>query len=193
MTVSSGIQLDGQVLYERQKDLRARHDVLPAPQIVAAPLQVPENIGSVLRLADAAGSTGVIFLGNTPIDDTRLQKTARKCDSLVAWQVTSLDHFLTRCDSMRPLIALEITSRSQNLFSTTLPGTCTFVIGNERHGIPVTLLAACDYAIHIPMYGVNGSMNVTHALGIALFEWRRQHINDRAPINGTPMPSNNPM
>ena len=48
MTVSSGIQLDGQVLYERQKDLRARHDVLPAPQIVAAPLQVPENIGSCL-------------------------------------------------------------------------------------------------------------------------------------------------
>jgi tRNA G18 (ribose-2'-O)-methylase SpoU len=24
------------------------------------------------------------------------------------------------------------------------------------------------------MYGTNGSMNVTHALGVALFEWRRQ-------------------
>lgn len=193
MTHASGLQLDGQCLYERQKDLRAQQGYLPAPQIVAAPLHVPENIGSVLRLADAAGSSGVIFLGNTPVDDTRLQKTARKCESLVAWQVTSLEHFLNACDSLRPLIALEITSRSQNLFSTILPRTCTFVIGNERHGIPTALLTACDYAIHIPMYGVNGSMNVTHALGIALFEWRRQQLADRAPPNAISLPSNNPM
>jgi len=27
------------------------------------------------------------------------------------------------------------------------------------------------------MFGVNGSMNVTHALAVALFEWRRRHTS----------------
>lgn len=176
MTYTSGVQLDGQLLYERQKEAHAyQQGFLPAPAIVAAPLHIPENIGSVLRLADAAGSRQVIFLGNTPIDTTRIQKTARNCDSFVSWELVSMEQFLCECETLRPLIAIEITSTSQDIFTTTLPHACTFVIGNERHGVPEALLAMCDYAIHIPMYGINGSMNVTHALGIVLFEWRRQH------------------
>ncbi len=53
-----GEQLDGQILYERQKRVRARQTYLPGPTIVAAGLQTPENVGSVLRLADAAESFG---------------------------------------------------------------------------------------------------------------------------------------
>ena len=59
-----GEQLDSQVLYERQKALRAGKKYFPAPTIIAAGLQVPENMGSVLRLADAAGSQRVIFIND---------------------------------------------------------------------------------------------------------------------------------
>jgi tRNA G18 (ribose-2'-O)-methylase SpoU len=93
----------------------------------------------------------------------------------VAWDVYSAERFLDERETFQPLIALELTSTSRAIFTTELPADCTFVIGSERHGIPAALLSACDSAIHIPMYGTNGSMNVTHALGVALFEWRRQH------------------
>ncbi|MBI3915340.1 MAG: hypothetical protein HY327_14280 [Chloroflexi bacterium] len=56
-----------------------------------------------------------------------------------------------------------------------LPKPCAFLIGNERGGIPASILAECQRAIQIPMYAVNGSMNVPDALAIARFEWRRQH------------------
>jgi len=174
MSNASGAQLAGQVLYERQKALRAQTPFPPAPQIIATHLQVPDNIGSVLRLADAAGSGHVIFISNTEIDEKRIHKTARSCESLVAWEVYSIEQFLHEQDTFQPLLALEITSQSQNIFSTVLPTRCSFVIGNERHGIPTAILSSCRQALHIPMYGTNGSMNVTHALGIALFEWRRQ-------------------
>jgi tRNA G18 (ribose-2'-O)-methylase SpoU len=169
-----GEQLAGQLLYERQRALREQRRFPPAPQIVAAQLHDPENIGAVLRLADAAGCAQVVFIGDTDLDHRRTRKVARGCDARVAWDVSSAERFLRERESFQPLIALEITSTSRAIFATQLPVGCAFMIGNERHGIPAALLAACDQAIHIPMYGTNGSMNVTHALGVALFEWRRQ-------------------
>lgn len=172
-----GAQLDSKLLYERQKMLRGAHIYPPGPNIVAVGLRVPENLGSVLRLADAAGSRGVIFInGDTPHDLAHIRRTARNCDTLVKWESCTQERFLQELlPTLRPLIALELTTRSISLFETSLPDKCAFVIGSERYGIPSTLLTECDCAVYIPMYGVNGSMNVTHALAIALFEWRRQY------------------
>ncbi|WP_129628737.1 TrmH family RNA methyltransferase [Candidatus Oscillochloris fontis] len=170
-------QLEGQELYERQKQLRSQMLYPPAPRIIAANLQIPDNLGSVLRLADAAGSSSVIFIGAIEIDHKRIHKIARNCDSLIPWEVYDSDRFFEEIHLFRPLVALEITSCSSDIFSTNMPDNCTFVIGNERHGIPEKILSECDFSVHIPMYGTNGSMNVTHALAIALFEWRRQKLH----------------
>ena len=173
-----GEQLEGHVLYARQKALRDAANSPSGPIIVAADLQVPENMGSVLRLADAAGSRRVIFVSDTASIQTynsRVHRTARNTESWIDIQVCDEPAFIRAAATLRPLIALEITTHSKNLFEVALPENCTIMIGNERHGIPRQLLAECNDAIHVPMYGVNGSMNVTHALAIALFEWRRQH------------------
>ncbi len=171
-----GEQLDGQILYERQKRVRASQTYLPGPIIVAAGLQTPENVGSVLRLADAAGSPRVLFINDdAPPQRNRIQRTARNCDVLIKWEIWTQAQFLAQRDSLPPLIALELTTDSISLFESELPSPCALLVGGERHGIPAPLLAQCQRAVHIPMYGVNGSMNVTHALAIALFEWRRQH------------------
>lgn len=148
----------------------------PAPVIVADHLHIPENIGSVLRLADAGGSQKVIFI-NDPSDQNlnRIRRTARSCDALVNWEFSSYENFLDKYVCCLPtLIAIELTSTSTSIFETVLPTQCCFLIGNERHGVSQRLLEQCQQAIHIPMYGVNGSMNVTHALAIVLFEWRRR-------------------
>ncbi len=171
-----GFQLDSQLLYERQKATRAAQAQV-GPIIVAVGLQVPENIGSVLRLADAAGSAKAVFLDSGALATAlkRIRRMARNADALVKWEFLTAEKFLEQIDSFPPLIALELTTRSTSIFASTLPNPCAVVIGSERFGVPETLLAKCQCAVHIPMYGVNGSMNVTHALAIALFEWRRQH------------------
>ncbi len=175
--VSVGEQLDSQLLYERQKTLRVSQADLPGPTIIAAGLQAPENMGSVLRLADAAGSRKVVFINSDgpAFSQARIHRTARNCDVLVKWELWSPKKFLEQVGSFQPLIALELTTSSTSIFAQALPNPCILMIGGERHGIPAPLLSTCQQAVHIPMYGVNGSMNVTHALAIALFEWRRQH------------------
>lgn len=172
-----GEQLDGKELYERQKTLRASQKISPAPVIVAVRLKVSENIGAMLRLADAVGSPHVIFLNDHDYNVRQVHRAARNAESFVKWDVMGLEEFLKGADSFRPLIALELTTASTDIFTTQLPEHCTFVVGSERHGVPQELLAHCQQAIHIPMFGVNGSMNVTHALAVGLFEWRRQQIS----------------
>ena len=172
-----GEQLGGHLLYERQKRVRASEIYLTGPTIIAAGLQTPENVGSVLRLADAAGSQCVLFVNDDMVSQqrNRIRRTARSCDTLVKWVFWTSAQFLEQSDSLQPLIALELTTNSTSIFEYALPNPCAFIVGSERHGIPAPLLAQCQRAAHIPMFGVNGSMNVTHALAIALFEWRRQH------------------
>jgi tRNA G18 (ribose-2'-O)-methylase SpoU len=137
----------------------------------------------VLRLADAAGSQRVIFITNADPNwpRKRLERTARNAAATVAWAFCSTEEFLPQLDSLPPLIAVETTAQSTSLYETTLPNPCTLVVGNERYGIPDSLLTLCQSTVRIPMYGVNTSMNVTHALAIALFEWRRQHPNLQPP------------
>jgi len=170
-----GEQLDGKELYERQKTLRASQKILPAPTIMAVRLKVSENIGAILRLADAVGSPRVIFLNDQDHNIRQVHRAARNAEAFVKWDVMDLEEFLKDVTSLHPLVALELTTASTDIFSTQLPEHCTFVVGSERHGIPRELLAHCQQAVHIPMFGVNGSMNVTHALAVGLFEWRRRH------------------
>lgn len=176
--LSIGEQLGGQTLYERQKTVRTSQSYLPGPTVVSVGLQAPENIGSVFRLADAAGCKKVLFIGNdngSPYSRSRIHRLARNCEALVEWETWTERMFFEASDSLQPLLALELTTHSRSIFSETLALQCALMIGSERHGIPSLLLSKCERAIHIPMYGVNGSMNVTHALAVALFEWRRQH------------------
>jgi tRNA G18 (ribose-2'-O)-methylase SpoU len=178
-----GEQIDGQLLYERQKELRVSEIYLPAPSVVAAGLQVPENIGSVLRIADAVGSQGAIFVSDGNNDAyplKRIQRTARSTETTVTWELWEQEQFLDAKHAFAPLIALELTTASVSIFESDLPEQCAFMIGNERYGIPKALLSQCQQAVHIPMYGINGSMNVTHALAIALYEWRRQYSSQWA-------------
>ncbi len=169
-----GEQLHGQALYERQKELLAAPGYLPGPTVVAIGLQMAVNVGAALRLADAAGCARVIFVNDFEYKLKRVRKTALNCIELVDWAVMLPEAFAEEIRALAPLVALELTSRSTSIFETPLPQACTFVMGSERHGIPPDILGQCKQAVHIPMFGVNGSMNVTHALAIALFEWRRQ-------------------
>lgn len=178
---SAGKQIDGKTLYERQKAARASRSHFPGPSIIAINMQMAVNLGSVLRIADAAGCSRVVFVETKQLDMTRVHKTARNSEALIAWETLSYDAFITQAVTFKPLIALEITTESTSIYDAQLPNDCAIVIGSERHGVPADILDLCDAAVHIPMFGVNGSMNVTHALAVALFEWRRQHAHQSSP------------
>jgi tRNA G18 (ribose-2'-O)-methylase SpoU len=54
----------------------------------------------------------------------------------------------------------------------------TVLFGSEGHGIRPELLATCQARTTIPQRGVTGSLNLSVALGIVLFEFLRQQGSD---------------
>ena len=167
----TGEQIRGQDLFLRQQLSKNRN----GPVIICDGIQTPENFGSILRVADATGSQNIWLLDSElDLKNKKLSKLARSADQHLDIEHLTLDNFIEKRARLKQLYALEITTQSNNLFETDITRCDGVVIGHESLGIRTELLNYCDNAIHLPMYGTNGSMNVSHALSVFLYEWRRQ-------------------
>jgi tRNA G18 (ribose-2'-O)-methylase SpoU len=69
---------------------------------------------------------------------------------------------------------LEITDQSLPYTQVEAQAETVLVVGQEAHGIPPEILELCRQTMHLPMYGVNTSMNVAMAAGIAVYDQIRQ-------------------
>jgi len=147
------------------------------PVVAAWQIINPENIGSLVRLADNVGAEEVLIVG----DDFRLrQSSINKTGGLsmknIKLSFISEEMFFPGIASDYQLVAVETSPKSENLFTVKLPEKVVFLVGNERNGLPTELLEKCQMTVHIPMTGKCKSMNVSHALAVVLFEWQRQML-----------------
>ncbi|MBN2806990.1 MAG: hypothetical protein JXR22_10065 [Prolixibacteraceae bacterium] len=152
-------------------------DGVSAPVLVVCPLQTPENYGNIIRLADTIACPALYLLkGNVTMSERKIRKTAG--DSYHRMKLIHLTE--EELEEQLPvgftLVGLETAIGSQNIFQTPLPQSMALVLGNEKNGIPPRLLAKCELLVHIPLIGQCTSLNVTHALAAALFEWLRNNL-----------------
>jgi tRNA G18 (ribose-2'-O)-methylase SpoU len=146
------------------------------PIIVGINIKTPENIGNIIRLADNAGCKEALFVTNEEnIRTTKIKKTASSSYNSVKWSFCKESELKLKIPSDYKWIAVETSSDSQNIFKTNLPNKVALFVGNEVAGIDSEILDKCEI-VHIPMLGNNTSMNVSHALAVALFEWQRQTL-----------------
>lgn len=141
--------------------------------LLAHDLERPDNVGSLFRLADALGVAQLHLTGATPRPPhPRIRKLARSTERAVPFaHADSPDATLEALSAQGfHIAALEWTTESSDvagLADLACPGLC-LVLGTERHGVAPALLARCDAAFHVPMYGQNSSMNVAMAAAIAV-------------------------
>lgn len=127
------------------------------------------NIGGICRLAEAYLVERLYCLDSPGFAAVGTQK----------WQPISATKDLHAVvDVMHeagfPIVALEITDESVDLRAAALPSPMCLLIGNEGTGVPDKILKKCDMAVTIPQFGLVGSLNVTMATAITLYEWSRQ-------------------
>ncbi len=164
-----GQQLSSDELHLRQQQ---QHVTVPGPMVVAVGIQNHRNQGMIFRLCDAIQCSEILFVDTPPRNNRRVRHIARHSQRHVNNRFLTLNKFLEL--ALPPLVALEITAHSSDLYATELPQKMALVVGGEQDGIPASVLERCQYAVHIPMFGVNSSMNVATALAIALYEWHRR-------------------
>lgn len=133
------------------------------------------NIGSLFRLADSANLSHIYFY-NCPIlpTDKRLKKTARSTQKYINSSVIHELNDIHELKKTHELIALEITSDSIPYTQCQIEQPVILIIGKENQGVSETLLTLSDKTVHIPMHGINTSMNVAVAAAITTFHFIQQ-------------------
>jgi RNA methyltransferase, TrmH family len=144
-------------------------------------LQDPGNAGSIVRAAEAFGSTGVVFLKGavSPYNPKTLRASAgslfrlpflHSVDSQIA-RAALLDHHL----ALYAAVPASSSGDVPSLAAANLSGGCGLIIGNEAHGVSPEWRAA-SHILSIPTTGVE-SLNAAVAAGILLYEARRQRVS----------------
>lgn len=138
-------------------------------------VQDPGNVGTIIRLADAAAGDVVIVLQGAC--DPYMPKAVRATAGSI-FNIPVIPAQTDECLRWLKLnkISLAVTSAKGTLsiFAAALTGPVAFAFGNESRGISRTLEEAADMVVNIPIYGRAESINVATAAAVCLYEAARQ-------------------
>ncbi len=144
--------------------------------VVLDGIEDPHNVGAIVRTVDAAGGHGVVrqarhaatldgvaakasagALAHVPIaTEVNIARALGELKDLGVWTVGLAG------DAPEPYEAVDYTVPT------------ALVVGAEGTGLRRLVRQRCDRVVSISMYGAVGSLNVSVAAGIVLFEARRQ-------------------
>jgi len=152
---------------ERRRKLTENRNPL---YLVLDGLSDPRNVGSLFRLADAARLAGIYLVGmESELLEGKAGRVARATMPLVPhWIVPDWESWPDQSPALT-LYALEWTNQSQPYHTLRPVWPMGLVIGNEQRGVSTEGMQACQASLHIPMLGLNSSMNVSVATGIAVY------------------------
>jgi 23S rRNA (guanosine2251-2'-O)-methyltransferase len=142
----------------------------------------PRNFGALVRSADATGVEGVVIPRDRSVSVTAVvAKAAAGATAFVPIaRVVNLARALVELQHAGYWIVGLDGTASQSLFEFSFPEPCALVVGAEGKGLRPLTRAKCDYLVSIPMVGRVGSLNVSVAAAVALYERVRQGISKRA-------------
>ncbi len=148
----------------------------PSLIVVLDGIEDPQNVGAILRSADAAGVTGVV----------RQARHAAPLDGAAARASAGAVHHVRIATVVNISRAIE-ELKALNVWTIGLDGDApdryddvdycqptAFVLGAEGSGLRRLVRESCDRLVSIPMAGELASLNVSVSAGIALFEAVRQ-------------------
>ncbi len=140
-------------------------------------LQDPQNVGTLLRAADAAGVAGVVIPADraATITPAVVNSSAGAVEHVPIAEVPNLGNALDKLEaSGRWIIGLDGGEESQDLFATDLPLPAALVVGSEGQGLTANIRKRCQLIVSLPMRGQVESLNAATAGSIALFDLVRR-------------------
>ena len=178
--------------YASLEEILARAIERSEPPFVLAldSLEDPQNVGTLLRSAEAAGVHGVIFPTErqAPLSPAAVKASAGATEHLLLCPLDDLPGALADlhvrglrivgAEEDAPLAAREADLR----------GALAIVVGSEGRGLSPAVRRRCDLFVRIPMRGSIGSLNAAVAGSILLYEAAGQR-DQRPPADPPTTPT----
>lgn len=164
--------------YSVEELVRAAHG--PALIVVLDGIEDPHNLGAILRTADAAGAHGVVVQNrrSAALDGAAAKASAGAVAHVRIAEVVNVARAVEDLKAAG-VWTVGLAGDSKTAYDTidlTVP--TAIVLGAEGSGLRRLVRERCDHLASIPMAGHVGSLNVSVAAGIALFEAVRQRRHE---------------
>lgn len=140
-------------------------------------VQDPQNLGALLRTAEAVGVDGILIPQRRAVSVTPavVNASSGATEHLHIARVTNLTRALLALKQADVwVVGLELAPQAIEYTQADLTGPLALVVGGEGQGISRLVRETCDFIIRLPMYGRLGSLNAAVAGSIALYEILRQ-------------------
>ncbi|MBN2637795.1 MAG: TrmH family RNA methyltransferase [Bacteroidales bacterium] len=144
--------------------------------IVADNLSSPMNVGAILRLAANLNveKTWFVYDEEPGFRSYKIKSTSSGASEKTDWGYITHEKLPEALPADYKVIAIETTDNAENIYTVHLPEKLVLIVGNERLGISEPILKLATKHAFIPVPGPISSLNVSHALGVSLYEWFRQ-------------------
>ncbi len=140
-------------------------------------IQDPNNLGAIIRTADAAGVHVVVAPKDKSvgITETVRRVSVGAADHVPFAQVTNLARTMEQLKAAGLwIVGTTDHAKAQTLYDLDLNGPLALVIGAEEKGMRRLTEERCDFLASIPMAGRVECLNASVAAGVCLFEAVRQ-------------------
>jgi len=148
----------------------------PVLLVVLDAVEDPQNVGAIIRSADAAGAHGVVRQARHA---ARLEGAAARASAGAVnhVRIATVVNIARALEELRELgvwtVGLDaLGAEPYDAVDYTVP--TALVVGSEGTGLRRLVRETCDRVVSIPMAGAVSSLNASVAAGVALFEAARQ-------------------
>ena len=152
--------------------------------VVADGITDPQNLGAMIRTAEAIGAQGLIIPQRRAvgITSTVMKVAAGALESLPVARVVNLGRALEELKTAGFWIYGTAAEASQPLHTIQFSGAVAIVVGAEGEGLSVSTQKLCDGLVSIPLVGKTSSLNASVATGMALYEIYRQRWSNGVQV-----------
>jgi 23S rRNA (guanosine2251-2'-O)-methyltransferase len=163
--------------YSEMGDIFARAEQSGKPPfiVVLDGVQDPQNLGAVIRSAEALGAHGVIIgkRRSASLTTAVLKASSGAAAHIPVVKVTNINRTLEEL-KRKNVWAVGADPAGRPLASANLKGAAALVIGGDGGGMSRLTRELCDLVVRIEMEGRTRSLNAAAAAGILLYEKKRQ-------------------
>lgn len=134
-------------------------------------IQDPQNLGALLRTAEAVGVHGVVLPLRRAVTVTPavINASAGACEHLLIAQLNLVQAIATLKDNDVWIVGLENHPEAKLPDELRLDGALALVVGGESEGMRSLVRESCDMFMRLPMRGKVESLNAAVAGSVALY------------------------
>jgi 23S rRNA (guanosine2251-2'-O)-methyltransferase len=151
------------------EEAKARNELLYV--LILDTLQNPQNLGTLIRTAEAVGVHGVLIPTHRAAEITPavVSASAGASEHMLVAQVNLAKAIIELKEAGAWVVGLDESPQSKDPSEVRLGGALAVVVGSEGEGIRPLVRQSCDFLLRLPMQGKIESLNAAVAGSVVLY------------------------